>query len=63
MAAELRKEPGLDVQLVDGGKGEFTVLVDGRKVAEKRGDDTFPSADEIKAAVRNSGQQFAGAAG
>jgi predicted Rdx family selenoprotein len=62
VAAELRKEPGLDVELVDGGKGEFTVLVDGRKVAEKR-DETFPGPDEIKAAVRRAGQQTAGAAG
>jgi predicted Rdx family selenoprotein len=62
VAAELRKEPGLDVQLVDGDKGEFSVLVDGRKVAEKRGD-TFPSPEEIKAAVRNAGRQAAGAAG
>ena len=62
MAAELRKEPGLDVQLVDGGKGEFTVLVDGKKVAEKRGD-TFPGPDEIKAAVRRAGLPTAGAAG
>jgi predicted Rdx family selenoprotein len=62
VAAELRKEPGLDVQLVDGGKGEFTVQVDGRTVAEKRGD-AFPSPDEIKAAVRRAGQQPAGATG
>jgi predicted Rdx family selenoprotein len=62
VAAELRKEPGLDVELVDGGKGEFTVLVDGRKVAEKRGE-TMPDPDEIKVAVRNAGQQFAGTAG
>ena len=62
MAVELRKEQGFDVQVVDGGKGEFSVDVDGRKVAEKRGD-AMPSLDEIKAAVRNAGQQFAGAAG
>ena len=62
MAAELRKEQGFDVQIVDGAKGEFGVDVDGRKVAEKRGD-TMPGPDEIKAAVRNAGQQFAGAAG
>jgi predicted Rdx family selenoprotein len=62
VAAELRKVPGLDVQLVDGNHGEFSVLVDGRKVAEKRGD-TFPSAEEVKAAIRGTGQQLAGAAG
>jgi predicted Rdx family selenoprotein len=61
VAAELRKEPGLDVQLVDGNKGEFSVLVDGKKVAENR-DHTFPSPDEIKAAIRKAAPQPAGAA-
>ena len=52
MAAELRKEPGLQVEVVDGGKGEFTVLVDGKTVAQKG--DSMPSADEVLAAVRKA---------
>ena len=62
MAAELRKEQGLDVQVVDGGKGEFTVTVDGQKVAEKTGDN-MPGPEEIKAAIRSANQQPARAAG
>jgi predicted Rdx family selenoprotein len=62
VAAELRKEQGLDVQIVDGGRGEFTVAVDGRTVAEKRGD-TMPGAEELKAAIRSANQPPARAAG
>jgi len=50
VAAQLRKEPGVDVQVVDGNRGEFTVLVDGRVVAQKG--DSLPSADDVLAAVR-----------
>jgi hypothetical protein len=45
----LRKEPDTQVEVIDGQKGEMTVLVDGREVSRK-GDD-FPSVDEVKAAV------------
>ena len=62
MAAELQKEQGLDVQVVDGGRGEFTVTVDGRTVAEKRGD-TMPGPEEIKSAIQWVNQQPARAAG
>jgi hypothetical protein len=50
VAAALRKEPGLQVEVVDGGKGEFKVMVDGREVAGKG--DTMPDVDEVLAAVR-----------
>ena len=53
MADTLRKEPGLKVELVDGNRGEFTVLVDGRVVAGKRGND-FPPTEEVVAAVRKA---------
>jgi hypothetical protein len=49
VAASLKKEPGVEVEVVNGDHGEFTVSVDGRTVA-KRGD-TLPSADEVLAAV------------
>jgi hypothetical protein len=38
------------VELIDGQKGELTVLVDGHEVAHKTGD-SFPSVEEVKAAV------------
>ena len=53
MADALRKEPGVEVELVDGGRGEFTVLLDGREVATK-GQDSMPSAAQVLAAVREA---------
>ena len=53
MADALRKEPGFEVELVDGNKGEFTVLVDGRPVARKSGD-TLPSVDEVLSAAKKA---------
>ncbi len=50
MAAALRKEPGLQVELVDGNRGEFTVLVNGRTVAQKG--DSVPSVEEVVDAVK-----------
>ena len=46
----LRKEPDTQVEVVDGGKGEFTVTVDGREVARKG--ESLPDAGQIIAAVR-----------
>ena len=51
MAEELRKEPGLEVELVDGNRGEFTVLVDGQVVA-KKGLLSKPSVEKVLKAVR-----------
>ncbi len=52
MAAELKKEPGLEVEVVNGGRGEFSVSVNGKEVARKG--ESMPSADEIVAAVRKA---------
>jgi len=56
----LRKESGFDVQEVNGGKGEFTVLVDGREVIGKSGDN-LPSVEDVRAAVQKAGKPTAGA--
>jgi hypothetical protein len=61
VAAALRQEPGVDVELVDGGKGEFTVTVDGRPVAQKG--NQMPTADEVRSAVRQAAGQPVKAAG
>ncbi len=53
----LRKEPGAQVEVVNGNKGEFTVTVDGREVARKG--ESLPEPDTILAAVRDG--QHAGA--
>jgi hypothetical protein len=51
----LRQEPGVDVELVDGRRGELTVLVDGQVVARKWL--LFkPSVHKVLRAVREAGQ-------
>jgi hypothetical protein len=47
--AEVLKKQGIQVELVNGNRGEYTVLVDGRVVAEKH--ETLPSVDEVLAAI------------
>jgi hypothetical protein len=58
VADELRKQPGLDVQSVEGAKGEFTVMVDGREVARKEGDN-LPPVEQVVSAVKRTGQPAA----
>ena len=53
MADALRREPGVEVEVVDGAKGEFTVLVDGEAVSRKG--DSLPTPEEVVAAVRRAG--------
>ena len=50
MAALIKRDTGLDTEVVPAGRGEFTVWVDGAKVAEKsaRG---FPVDADLLAAV------------
>jgi hypothetical protein len=49
----LRQEPGVEVQLVNGDRGELTVLVDGQAVAKKWL--LFkPSVDKVRTAVRQA---------
>jgi hypothetical protein len=53
VADALRKEPGVEVELVDGKRGELTVLVDGRAVA-KKGLLFKPSVEKVLKAVREA---------
>jgi len=53
VAARLQRELGLETDLVEGNRGEFTVWVDGRKIAEKASG-VFPSDDAIVEAVRRT---------
>jgi hypothetical protein len=46
----LRQEPDTEVEVIDGQRGELTVLVDGHEVARKNGD-SVPSVEEVKSAV------------
>ncbi len=49
----MKHEPGVEVEVVDGSRGELTVLVDDRPVAKKR---LFfkPSVDKVRQAVRDA---------
>jgi hypothetical protein len=51
VAAELKRETGMDAKLLVGSSGELSVWVDDRKVAEKQAG-RFPSPEECVAAVR-----------
>lgn len=53
MADALRHEPGVEVELVDGNRGELTVLVDGHVVA-KKGLFLKPSVEQVVKAVRKA---------
>jgi hypothetical protein len=53
LAVALRKEPGVQVELVDGNRGELSVSVDGRTVAQKQGD-SLPTEEQVLAAVRGA---------
>jgi hypothetical protein len=52
-AAAIKKELGIDSEVVVGDLGEFSVLVNGQKVISK-GVLLLPSAKKIVAAVRKS---------
>ena len=57
MADEIKDAIGLESTLISGAKGEVTVRVDGRIVAQKSGDD-FPSPErcleQVRAALKPS---------
>lgn len=51
MAAELKRHLGVMSTLIEGDRGEFTVWVDGTKVADKNGGE-FPAESEVVEAVK-----------
>jgi hypothetical protein len=55
VADALRKEPGVEVEVVDGKRGELTVEVDGRTVAKKFLLFFKPSVEKVVKAVREAG--------
>lgn len=54
MAAQLKKTFGVTASLSSGGRGEFTIWVDGRKVFDKAERHDFPSNEEAVAAVEGA---------
>ena len=51
MAAALKQIQGLDVEVVDGARGEFTVLVDGQEVARKG--EELPAVEQVVTRVKD----------
>ena len=53
MAALIKQDLQLDTDVEPGGRGEFTVWVDGKKVAEKSRSG-FPTEPALIAAIRHA---------
>jgi len=53
VAAEIKKAIGIEAEVIEGSRGEFTVWVDDRRVAEKTADG-FPSDQDALMAVRRA---------
>jgi hypothetical protein len=51
VAALIKEKTGLESDLVVGARGEFTVWLDGQRVAQKDANG-FPADDEVLAAVQ-----------
>jgi selT/selW/selH-like putative selenoprotein len=47
LAAEIKKELGIDSQLVRGSGGIFEVTVDNKRIFSKKDEGRFPSEKEI----------------
>jgi len=45
-------EPGIEVELIEGGNGVFDVLSDGDRVFSKHQEGRFPAAGEVLALLR-----------
>lgn len=53
MAAAIKQKTGLDVQLVEGARGEFTVWV-GEKIVARKDANGFPSDTAAVTAVQEA---------
>jgi hypothetical protein len=53
VAALIKDQLGVDSELIEGGRGEFTVWV-GDEVVAKKDSHGFPSEDDAVAAVRRA---------
>ncbi len=51
MAARFKKAYGVETELVSGGRGEFTIWLDGAKVFDKAAHGDFPTDDQAVAAI------------
>ena len=54
MAAVIKKATGIDAEIVEGNRGEFTVWVGDSIVAQKDEELGFPSEQEILTAIERA---------
>ena len=59
LVSELRNDPNVRVNVVDGNKGQFTVEVDGRRINAKTGE-SLRDATELAAEIRGAQAATAG---
>ena len=52
MAAEIKKQIGIDSELVRGSNGIFDVTVDGKRIFSKHDEGNFPSEKAIVEQIR-----------
>lgn len=52
LAAEIKKELGVDPELIRGRGGVFNVIVENRKIFSKHDEGRFPSENEILEQLR-----------
>jgi len=52
LAAALKKELGVQAELIEGDKGIFDVVADGKLIFSKDSKGRFPQDDEIVSALR-----------
>lgn len=53
MAALITQETGINTDIVEGGRGEFTVWV-GKEIVAKKDAGVFPTDEEVVTAVRRA---------
>ena len=53
VAAVIKKQTGIDPELVEGGRGEFTVWV-GEKVVAQKDATGFPSEEDVLSSVQKA---------
>ena len=54
MAAEIKKDFGIETTLTPGGRGVFDVVVDGTTVYSKSKTDRFPAPGEVTQAIKST---------
>jgi selenoprotein W-related protein len=53
MAAEIKKEFGIETELIKGGGGVYEVMLDGRLIFSKQKTGRFPESEEIFQLIRS----------